>query len=173
MRTLLTVAVFGVVVMFSFASKAQQANEPEIGGVAKVSRAIVFDVPLKKLVRVIQENQDDLIESQNNKIVKREGDTITIEIGLPFGLVTNITLRQQKGVGENGEAFFRSSIIKTDGFLTKQDVVIRVKERGGKTVAETHIAAQAPEVQTSLVRAEIIKVMDMIERKMKGYLAEK
>jgi len=155
------------------AGETDQDQEPEYGGLAKVKRELVFDAPLSKLVAVFQQHRDELMESPNNKIINRDGDRVTMRISLLGGTVTDIILEQQQGSDEaTGEAFFRSKVVETDGFITRQDVLIRIKSRGNQTVVVVEITVVIPEVRTSVVRTGIALTITKMDKKLRQYLKD-
>ncbi len=139
----------------------------------KVEKEVTFKASFDEVLKVFQDNKDEIKKIDNTKIVWRREDKVRMELTTPQGLVTYFILQERKGLDEEKkEAFFQSTIIETDGFITKQDTLTVLTEKDGKAVIKMNIHVVCPEIPAIFLRIEVKRQAQSVIRKIKKLLNE-
>ena len=142
-------------------------------GEVKVEKEVTFKASFDEVLKVFQDNKDEIKKIDNTKIVWRREDKVRMELTTPQGLVTYFILQERKGLDEEKkEAFFQSTIIETDGFITKQDTLTVLTEKDGKAVIKMNIHVVCPEIPAIFLRMEVKRQAQSVIRKIKKLLNE-
>lgn len=121
-----------------------------------VERAVTFRTDFTRMVDVLKKNEKKLNESATTKVLWRKGDRARIEMTTPQGLVTYFTLEIKENIDRTKKvAVFQSKLVETDGFVTAQDTVVKVREVDGKTVANIKVTVTCPEVPQAVLRLAV------------------
>jgi len=142
-------------------------------GEATVKEKFVFNATFDKMVEVMTEHEEDIMSETmgNARVVEEDGDLVTVEVNLPGRRSFRVTVRILADINfKKKRAKYKSELVKTDGFVTKQFTEVRARERDGKMYVDVTYHATVPEIGDNLIRLELRRSMMKFVRVINGYL---